>query len=1337
MNAMTNHQHISRMAMKTNQSGFLSCRASRMGRAVLALFAVIAVSFGLMSTAPAATITNLFEGFEGNFPSDNSWSVSDANATGTNAWWDDVNSTFGTAGVHSGSWKGYCAGYGYAGTSTSPLYQAYMDSYMRRTLDLSGDCSPVLSFWYRTPGIETCCDHMVVSVGGTVVFSNATATAGWSNVVVNLSAWAGTQPTLDFTFHSDLSGQYEGVYLDDILVTSTPATATLYSVWWGPQQDKDGDGCLTATNDTFRLNWDPDVSCSGGTTLSVFEKIYRRTCGASTWSLYYTTSDHTITGTSTGDQQYLDIPASGNCTCYDYKIEIYRSGQSTPDFYRDPTSDALLGGHKEELLSQETATIYSAWWGYQQDLDGDGCLASTNNLFRLYWDADVVGGSGILTVFEKVYYRSCGATNWSIFTTTANHAITNASSTDAVYVDIPAASSCSCYDYRIEVYRAGQTVADFTMDSSNNGALASHREELLAQDFPTVKIYNAWWGNQQDLNTNGCWTAPNDTFRLYVDADATNCAATLQVYEMVYSRPVGSNSWTLYTTTASHWITNCLSTDTVYVDLPAHGGCALYDYKVELYRLNHSAPDFVADSSSFPALGSHKEELQSQEQATFFAAYWAYQQDHDGDGCWASTNNVFRLVWDADVVDCSGSLTVFEKVYYQTCGATGWSLFTTTANHVINGCGIDASYVDIPAATVCSCYNYKIELYRAGQTVPDYILSPTNYPAVLGTHHEELYAQDECLATISDAWWGYQQDHDGDGCWASTNDVFRLTWDPDVVNCSGSITVFEKIYLRTYGTTNWSLWATTAPHAITGISTADQQYVNFPAGAGCNSWDYRIEIYRSGQTVPDYIRDPGNDPDLSNHHEEAYAHDECLATIFDAWWGYQQDHDGDGCWASTNDVFRLTWDPDVVNCSGSIEVFEKIYLRPYGNTNWSLWTTTAPHLITGTNTADQQYVDFPAGTGCNSYDYQIEIYRSGQTVPDYTRNPTNDTDLSNHHEELYAHDECLATIFEAWWGYQQDLDGDGCWASTNNVFRLTWDPDVVNCSGSLSVFEKVYLRNCGTTNWILWRTNAMHTITGTSTADQQYMDIPAGTSCACYDYKIEIYRSGQTVPDYSRDPSNDSDLANHREETLAQDDCSLSTVTIFDAWWSNQADINGNGCWEPLGSNQMFRLNWDPDVVGCSGSLSVFEKVYYQGCGAINWTLFTTTSPHLVTGVSAADQQYIAMPAGTGCSCWNYKIEIYRVGQATPDYIRSVTNDVDLASHTEEWLTHPRLSVVQMSSNVVLSWATNFASFTLESATNLPPGTWTPVGPSPVVVGGQFTVTNTIGVSNKFYHLIR
>jgi len=111
--------------------------------------AALALCVAGVHSAWADTI--LFEGFEGSFPADNGWSVGDANGTGTTAYWDDVFTGFGSVPAHSGSWKGYCAGFGYA---AGPLYQNYMTSYMRRSLDLTGYCSPILSFWYWSPQLK-------------------------------------------------------------------------------------------------------------------------------------------------------------------------------------------------------------------------------------------------------------------------------------------------------------------------------------------------------------------------------------------------------------------------------------------------------------------------------------------------------------------------------------------------------------------------------------------------------------------------------------------------------------------------------------------------------------------------------------------------------------------------------------------------------------------------------------------------------------------------------------------------------------------------------------------------------------------------------------------------------------------------------------------------------------------------------------------------------------------------------------------------------------------------------------------------------------------------------
>ncbi len=113
--------------------------------------------------------TILFEGFEGNFPTDNGWIVGDDSPDGTTASWAKVNSSFGGEGTHSGAWKGYCAGSAYPFNSSepNPVYQDSMIAFMQRSVNLAGLTKAELRFWYKIPSIEQCNDLARVLVDGT------------------------------------------------------------------------------------------------------------------------------------------------------------------------------------------------------------------------------------------------------------------------------------------------------------------------------------------------------------------------------------------------------------------------------------------------------------------------------------------------------------------------------------------------------------------------------------------------------------------------------------------------------------------------------------------------------------------------------------------------------------------------------------------------------------------------------------------------------------------------------------------------------------------------------------------------------------------------------------------------------------------------------------------------------------------------------------------------------------------------------------------------------------------------------------------------------------------
>ena len=65
----------------------------------------------------------------------------------------------------------------------------------------------------------------------------------------------------------------------------------------------------------------------------------------------------------------------------------------------------------------------------------------------------------------------------------------------------------------------------------------------------------------------------------------------------------------------------------------------------------------------------------------------------------------------------------------------------------------------------------------------------------------------------------------------------------------------------------------------------------------------------------------------------------------------------------------------------------------------------------------------------------------------------------------------------------------------------------------------------------------------------------------------------------------------------------------------------------------------------------------------------------------------------------------------------------------------PLLNMFSSGGNVVLTWPTNIAGFSLESATNLTSGAWNLVAPIPVVINGLNTVTNPVSGGQMFFRL--
>jgi len=109
-------------------------------------------------------------------------------------------------------------------------------------------------------------------------------------------------------------------------------------------------------------------------------------------------------------------------------------------------------------------------------------------------------------------------------------------------------------------------------------------------------------------------------------------------------------------------------------------------------------------------------------------------------------------------------------------------------------------------------------------------------------------------------------------------------------------------------------------------------------------------------------------------------------TISDAWWTDMVDMNGDGYTSSR----KLNFDVDVDD-DNSYDVYAEIYYKTLGD--WCLDTTTSDFTITGSSSADAQWVvieELPH----DEYDFEIDVYKAED--PDNiqaTRGPYDDGDL--------------------------------------------------------------------------------------------------------------------------------------------------------------------------------------------------------------------------------------------------------------------------------------------------------------------------------------------------------
>jgi len=117
------------------------------------------------------------------------------------------------------------------------------------------------------------------------------------------------------------------------------------------------------------------------------------------------------------------------------------------------------------------------------------------------------------------------------------------------------------------------------------------------------------------------------------------------------------------------------------------------------------------------------------------------------------------------------------------------------------------------------------------------------------------------------------------------------------------------------------------------------------------------------------------------------------------------------------------------------------------------------------------------------------------------------------------------------------------------------------------------------------------------------------------------------------------------------------------------------------------------------------------------------------SGTNSVDKSSIVVPAGKLVYASNYLWKVrYEDNRGAWSAYSATTGFRTIL---------PTLHGTRQGTNFLLQWPTSALSFTLQSATNLATGNWGAAMPGPVVVTGQYTVTNGIGGSNRFYRLKR
>ena len=201
------------------------------------------------------------------------------------------------------------------------------------------------------------------------------------------------------------------------------------------------------------------------------------------------------------------------------------------------------------------------------------------------------------------------------------------------------------------------------------------------------------------------------------------------------------------------------------------------------------------------------------------------------------------------------------------------------------------------------------------------------------------------------------------------------------------------------------------------------------------------------------------------------------------------------------------------------------------------------------------------------------------------------------------------------------------------------------------------------------------------------------------------------------------------------------TVNLPSYAQPNVPQVNNFSAAQAIDPSQPFTLSWNTFTNGGSADWILFEIDGAPGSGT---TLFQTPNfgqPGALHGAATS----FTVPAGVlqAGSTNNATLAFYHLtsttngGTVTLAFVASATLFKISTTAGSAGGPAPRLTLIRSGANVLVEWQTNATGYTLAFSTNLASSSWSTVLPSPVVVGTNKVVTNSISGPQRSFRLSR